>query len=82
MKQPADHPFIYSSFTGISGSGILPLDTERVSEQMRAQTRRILQNRIQFQKGKGGGIVRIYFAETSQQFFFEQSKYKYFYLLG
>lgn len=82
MKQPADHSFIYSSFTAISGSGILPLATERVSEEMRAQTRRMLQNRIQFQKGKGGSIVRIYFAEISQKFSVEQSEYKYFYRLG
>lgn len=82
MKQLADHPFIYSSFTAISGSGILPLATERVSEQMRAQTRRMLQNRIQFQEGKWGGIVRIYFSQVSQKFSFEQSKYKYFHHLG
>lgn len=62
------HLFIYSSFTAISGSGTLPLATERVFEKMRAQTRRMLQNRIQFQKGKGGGIIRIYFAQISQKF--------------
>jgi hypothetical protein len=58
MKQPAKHPFIYNSLTSISGSGTLPLDTERVSEHGG-----YYKTGYNFRREMGGGIVRIYFAE-------------------